>query len=296
MVQTRQNTAGRRPKSGGLTSTELFNQLARENDSNLRRIPRRMQVLPSIRVARPKQRIGSIAPLRIRATTTARHDINSPGMNITSTSASFVQAANSFRVARTSQSTDFFQFTSFSHATNTFHSAIASAVVPASSSDETSDTATTDDDDNDDDDDDDNDNDDDVVFLREVVLPTQVDQPDQPDQSLTESTSSITNAEPNISPAQAAGSIVTPPIFTMADISKRLSEAVKCPICFDRFEDPVIVVECGHCFCFECIENWQNQSKRTCPCCRELILSRPVSAHFLHTVLDVARDLSQSGT
>lgn len=45
-------------------------------------------------------------------------------------------------------------------------------------------------------------------------------------------------------------------------------EECRCPVCFDLFEDPVMM-PCGHSFCDKCVkECWRQTSQRACPVCR----------------------------
>lgn len=43
-----------------------------------------------------------------------------------------------------------------------------------------------------------------------------------------------------------------------------------CPICHSEFEDPIIT-DCGHHFCFECINQVLDFNKKECPICRQII-------------------------
>ena len=43
-----------------------------------------------------------------------------------------------------------------------------------------------------------------------------------------------------------------------------------CPICHCEFEDPIIT-DCGHHFCYECINQVLEFNKKECPICRNLI-------------------------
>ncbi|KAG9392710.1 zinc finger protein RFP-like [Carpediemonas membranifera] len=54
-----------------------------------------------------------------------------------------------------------------------------------------------------------------------------------------------------------------------------LSEHCTCPICFDTFQDPVLL-ECGHTFCRSCIRQVLESTMTvpTCPCCRHYIMRR----------------------
>lgn len=51
----------------------------------------------------------------------------------------------------------------------------------------------------------------------------------------------------------------------MNEINKK---DLECPICLEIFEDPVVVVGCGHIFCSKCIEKCL-ESKKECPFCKK---------------------------
>ncbi|XP_060095237.1 E3 ubiquitin-protein ligase TRIM39-like [Heteronotia binoei] len=53
---------------------------------------------------------------------------------------------------------------------------------------------------------------------------------------------------------------------------KDLQDEVTCSICLDFFQDPVMIVECGHNFCGACItKHWQGSDRSDlCPECRRL--------------------------
>lgn len=42
-----------------------------------------------------------------------------------------------------------------------------------------------------------------------------------------------------------------------------------CPICFDKLQSPV-VTQCGHVFCYDCIDHWLLRSNK-CPMCNKPI-------------------------
>ncbi|XP_067319466.1 zinc finger protein RFP-like isoform X2 [Anolis sagrei] len=49
--------------------------------------------------------------------------------------------------------------------------------------------------------------------------------------------------------------------------SARLQEDATCSICLDFFQDPVMIIDCGHNYCRACISQCQGQGSR-CPRCR----------------------------
>jgi len=53
-----------------------------------------------------------------------------------------------------------------------------------------------------------------------------------------------------------------------------------CPICQDRFEEPILQCSSGHCFCSKCIEEWMDRNS-TCPTCRKTISSHSLSRNLL---------------
>jgi len=55
---------------------------------------------------------------------------------------------------------------------------------------------------------------------------------------------------------------------------------VICPICQDRFEEPILQCSSGHCFCSKCIEEWMDRNS-TCPTCRKTISSHSLSRNLL---------------
>ncbi|XP_061475069.1 E3 ubiquitin-protein ligase TRIM39-like [Rhineura floridana] len=56
-----------------------------------------------------------------------------------------------------------------------------------------------------------------------------------------------------------------------ADPAKHLQDEATCSICYDYFQDPVMIIECGHNFCRTCISNYRKASGSNvcCPECRK---------------------------
>ncbi|GFH55584.1 transcription factor MYB98-like [Chaetoceros tenuissimus] len=60
----------------------------------------------------------------------------------------------------------------------------------------------------------------------------------------------------------------------MQALSKDLKEDLQCPICFNPMNDPCIVPECCHRFCYKCIEDAIAKCGKECPICRARITSK----------------------
>lgn len=50
-------------------------------------------------------------------------------------------------------------------------------------------------------------------------------------------------------------------------VAKDVSDIVECNVCFDKIQTHGII-NCGHLFCFECINNWAVETS-ACPVCRK---------------------------
>ena len=50
----------------------------------------------------------------------------------------------------------------------------------------------------------------------------------------------------------------------------RISSVLKCQICMNVLENPLVIKKCEHMFCDYCINDWLDR-KRKCPICREEI-------------------------
>uniref|UniRef100_A0A3Q2XUY8 RING-type domain-containing protein n=1 Tax=Hippocampus comes TaxID=109280 RepID=A0A3Q2XUY8_HIPCM len=50
-------------------------------------------------------------------------------------------------------------------------------------------------------------------------------------------------------------------------MASHISDSLKCSICLDIFNDPVIL-PCSHSFCCGCMQQWKEKGHRTCPVCR----------------------------
>jgi hypothetical protein len=72
---------------------------------------------------------------------------------------------------------------------------------------------------------------------------------------------------------------------------KKLVEGITCSICYDFFAIPH-TVGCGHSFCFQCLYQWalklaQEQSEVKCPCCRVVLVTRPIQSVVLSQQVEV---------
>lgn len=54
-------------------------------------------------------------------------------------------------------------------------------------------------------------------------------------------------------------------------------DSKSCPICLSPLSQEQYITECKHTFCKQCLDNWINQDKNTCPNCRQaLYFQNPV--------------------
>ncbi|XP_053158941.1 zinc finger protein RFP-like [Hemicordylus capensis] len=56
------------------------------------------------------------------------------------------------------------------------------------------------------------------------------------------------------------------------NLEEALQDEVSCPVCLDYFQTPVMIIDCGHNFCRDCItrcRKGQTSSKSSCPHCRK---------------------------
>jgi len=70
----------------------------------------------------------------------------------------------------------------------------------------------------------------------------------------------------------------------------------QCPICFDSFQDPVMLTCCQNIFCGKCILNWigvssstESTTESTCPLCR-LVLTSAHLVHMKDTIVMMEKD------
>uniref|UniRef100_A0A8C6VFW5 RING-type E3 ubiquitin transferase n=1 Tax=Naja naja TaxID=35670 RepID=A0A8C6VFW5_NAJNA len=72
-------------------------------------------------------------------------------------------------------------------------------------------------------------------------------------------------------------------------------EEATCSICLDYFEDPVLIPDCGHNFCWGCLSrsSGTSESEASCPQCRQTYAPRSVFPNRqLARVAEVARGCS----
>ena len=60
----------------------------------------------------------------------------------------------------------------------------------------------------------------------------------------------------------------------MQELSDGLKAELECPICLDPFDNPYMNPECGHRFCYRCIQQAITKSGKECPLCRVKITSK----------------------
>ncbi|KAH1182749.1 hypothetical protein KIL84_004241 [Mauremys mutica] len=75
---------------------------------------------------------------------------------------------------------------------------------------------------------------------------------------------------------------------------KDLQEAVICSVCLAYFNDPVILIKCGHNFCRSCITQYCQESKTSprypCPECREPFREGEFQPNWqLRNVVEIAK-------
>ncbi|KAH1164690.1 hypothetical protein KIL84_008136 [Mauremys mutica] len=97
------------------------------------------------------------------------------------------------------------------------------------------------------------------------------------------------------------------PVFTMCKAScamaarsqvKHLQESVICSICLASFNDPVILIKCGHNFCRSCITQYCTESETSpwylCPQCREPFREGEFQANReLRNVVEIAKNIPE---
>ena len=60
----------------------------------------------------------------------------------------------------------------------------------------------------------------------------------------------------------------------LQDLSEGLKAELECPICLDPFDNPYMNPDCGHRFCYRCIQQAISKSGKECPLCRVKITSK----------------------
>ncbi|XP_015273723.1 PREDICTED: zinc finger protein RFP-like [Gekko japonicus] len=83
------------------------------------------------------------------------------------------------------------------------------------------------------------------------------------------------------------------------DPVRELSEELTCPICLEYFSDPVILTECGHHFCRDCLtRSWgeSETAEASCPVCKQTARTRDLRPNRqLANVVEIAKRLSLHG-
>ncbi|KAH1187910.1 hypothetical protein KIL84_008100 [Mauremys mutica] len=79
---------------------------------------------------------------------------------------------------------------------------------------------------------------------------------------------------------------------------KHLQESVICSICLASFNDPVILIKCGHNFCRSCITQYCTESETSpwylCPQCREPFREGEFQANReLRNVVEIAKNIPE---
>ncbi|XP_044856686.1 tripartite motif-containing protein 10-like [Mauremys mutica] len=79
---------------------------------------------------------------------------------------------------------------------------------------------------------------------------------------------------------------------------KHLQESVICSICLASFNDPVILIKCGHNFCRSCITQYCTESETSpwylCPQCREAFREGEFQANReLRNVIEIAKNIPE---
>uniref|UniRef100_A0A672HX64 RING-type domain-containing protein n=1 Tax=Salarias fasciatus TaxID=181472 RepID=A0A672HX64_SALFA len=76
----------------------------------------------------------------------------------------------------------------------------------------------------------------------------------------------------------------------MASKSSQPEEDCICPLCYDFFTDPVLLL-CGHSFCTYCLTEWWKQSSnQACPLCKVVFpMSQPPRNLALGNLSDTFR-------
>ena len=76
-------------------------------------------------------------------------------------------------------------------------------------------------------------------------------------------------------------------------VGAAIIDALKCTICLDMYEDPLMLSGCGHTFCRECIKKWlqgRASHKNVCPHCKMPARWRDcLPAHSLASVVQAVR-------
>lgn len=79
---------------------------------------------------------------------------------------------------------------------------------------------------------------------------------------------------------------------------KSLEKEISCSICFEIFNDPQMLINCGHSFCKRCLDQWrasgpENAHRNNCPMCRQSIIST-IRSSLLINMVKTTVDLKKS--
>lgn len=80
---------------------------------------------------------------------------------------------------------------------------------------------------------------------------------------------------------------------------KSLEKEITCSICFEIFNDPQTLVNCGHSFCKGCLDQWrasgpENAHRNNCPMCRQSIISTirsPLLINIVKTTVNLKKSI-----
>ncbi|KAI9718331.1 MAG: hypothetical protein M1828_006733 [Chrysothrix sp. TS-e1954] len=78
-----------------------------------------------------------------------------------------------------------------------------------------------------------------------------------------------------------------------AEVCTDIRDIVTCKICFRLLHAPY-TTQCGHTFCYTCLDHWFNKRKKTCPDCRTDIGHAPAPAYMIRDITERLMQLSDS--
>ena len=65
---------------------------------------------------------------------------------------------------------------------------------------------------------------------------------------------------------------------------KSITNIIICPICFESTNNPNIKMEilnCGHCFCKNCLDELEKNNKNVCPVCKKKIIKKKIRILYI---------------
>lgn len=106
---------------------------------------------------------------------------------------------------------------------------------------------------------------------------------------------------PGLSPGDLVNALTDKLTKNLPKSQKNIEKAVAsemetntCSICFElmlpKIHSPILLFPCGHTFCKECIEHNQRAGKRTCPWCREKIVSQAINLSLQNIIVAYAKE------